>query len=244
MNYHDIRPCDLVNGEGVRCVLWVSGCIHQCKGGFNEKTCQTCHGQGVVLEQVRSLFGLMQTQKTCPDCLGKGVTYSETCSNCKGMGIVGNKKKIKIKVPEGVDSGHELRLAGKGNSIQGGENGDLYVDFNIKEHPLFERQGNDIYLELPINVAQATLGCEVEIPTINGNVILDIKPGTQNYTKLKLKGKGLKSPNSLIRGNMYVVVNIIIPTKLSLSQKKLFKELLESNLDNEEEIKDFKKKMK
>lgn len=214
------------------------------KGGFNEKTCQTCHGQGVVLEQVRSLFGLMQTQKVCPDCLGKGVTYAETCSNCKGMGIVGNKKKIKIKVPEGVDSGHELRLAGKGNSIQGGENGDLYVDFNIKDHPLFERQGNDIYLELPINVAQATLGCEVEIPTINGNVILDIKPGTQNYTKLKLKGKGLKSPNSLIRGNMYVVVNIIIPTKLSLSQKKLFKELLESNLDNEEEIKDFKKKMK
>lgn len=212
------------------------------KGGFNEKTCSTCHGQGVVLEQVRSLFGLMQTQKVCPDCLGKGVTYSDTCSNCKGMGVVGNKKKIKIKVPEGVDAGHELRLAGKGNSIQGGENGDLYVDFNIKDHPLFERQGNDIYLELPINVAQATLGCEVEIPTLNGNVILDIKPGTQNYTKLKLKGKGLKSPNSLIRGNMYVVVNIIIPTKLTLSQKKLFKELLESNLDNEEEIKDFKKK--
>ena len=186
----------------------------------------------------------MQTQKVCPDCMGKGVTYQNICSDCKGMGIINEKKSIKIKVPEGVDSGHELRLAGKGNASSNGENGDLYVDFEIKEHPLFERQGNDIYLELPINVAEATLGCEKEIPTLTGNVILEIKPGTQNYTKLKLKGKGLKSPNSIMRGNMYVVVNIIIPTKLTLSQKKLFKELLDSNLDNEDEIKDFNRKMK
>lgn len=214
------------------------------KGGFNEKTCSKCGGRGVVLEQVRSIFGVMQTQKVCPDCMGKGVTYQNVCSDCKGIGIVNEKKTIKIKVPEGVDSGHELRLAGKGNASSNGENGDLYVDFEIKEHPLFERQGNDIYLELPINVAEATLGCEKEIPTLTGNVILEIKPGTQNYTKLKLKGKGLKSPNSIMRGNMYVVVNIIIPTKLTLSQKKLFKELLDSNLDNEDEIKDFNRKMK
>lgn len=213
------------------------------KGGFNEKTCQTCGGKGIVLEQVRSLFGIMQTQKVCPDCKGNGVTYKDVCPDCKGTGIINNKKTIKVKVPEGVDSGHELRLAGKGNASPGGENGDLYVDFDIKPSPLFERDGNDIYLELPINVAQATLGCEVEIPTLTGNVILDIKPGTQNYTKLKLKGKGIKSPNSLVRGNMYVVVNIIIPTKLTLSQKKLFKELLDSNLENEDAFKDFKKKM-
>lgn len=214
------------------------------KGGFKEKTCSTCGGRGVVLTEVRSLFGLMQTQKVCPDCLGKGVTYSERCDDCKGLGIINETKTIKVKIPEGVDNGYELRLAGKGNALSNGINGDLYIDFNIKPHPLFERDGNDIYLELPINVAQATLGCEVEIPTLTGNVILEIKPGTQNYTKLKLKGKGLKSPNSITRGNMYVIINIIIPTKLSLSQKKLFNELLNSDLNNEDAFKDFQKKFK
>jgi len=212
------------------------------KGGFKERSCPSCGGQGIVLERVQSLFGMMQTQKTCPECRGRGVTYQEQCNHCSGSGIVLNKKKIKINIPEGVDSGYQLRVARKGHAgTNGAEPGDLYVEFNIQNHPLFERHGNDIYLELPINIAQATLGSEIEVPTLYGDVILEIKPGTQNYTKLKLKGKGIKSPNSLMKGNMYVVVNIIIPTKLSFSQKKLFKELLESNLDNEEEFKTFKK---
>ena len=215
------------------------------KGGFREKTCHTCDGRGIIIESVRSLFGLMQTQKTCPDCGGKGSTYADVCDDCHGSGVISEKKDITIKIPEGVDSGYQLRLARKGNAgIGGGENGDLYVEFNIKKHPLFERQDNDIYLELPINIAEAALGCQKEIPTLTGEVILDIKPGTQNYTKLKLKGKGIKSPNALLRGNMYVVINIIVPTKLDRKQKKLFEELLELGLDNEEAFKDFNKAKK
>lgn len=215
------------------------------RGGFKEKTCGTCGGHGVVLEQVQSLFGVMQTQKTCPACSGRGVTFADTCDKCSGSGIVLNKKTIVIKVPEGVDNGYQLRLARKGNAAPGGgEPGDLYVEFNIKDHPLFERQDNDIYLELPINVAEATLGCQKEIPTLTGDVILDIKPGTQNYTKLKLRGKGIKAPNTLMRGNMYVVVNIIIPTKLDRKQKKLFEDLLDSDLNGEDAFKDFKKACK
>ncbi|MBQ6841012.1 MAG: molecular chaperone DnaJ [Bacilli bacterium] len=215
------------------------------KGGFKEKNCSTCNGQGVVLERVQSLFGIMQTQKTCPDCSGRGVTYADMCDECNGSGVVNKKKTIKVKIPEGVDSGYQLRLARKGNAgVNGAESGDLYVEFNIKDHPLFERQDTDIYLELPINIAEAALGCEKEIPTLYGEVVLEIKPGTQNYTKLKLKGKGIKTPNSLLKGNMYVVVNVIIPTKLSRKQKSLLEDLLDSDMDNEEAFRDFKKNLK
>lgn len=215
------------------------------KGGFKEKTCPTCGGRGVVLDTVQSIFGVMQTQKTCGDCHGTGVTYAEVCNECRGSGIVSRKKVEKIRVPEGADSSFQLRLAKKGNAgANGGEKGDLYVEFNIKPHPLFERQDSDIYLELPINIAEAALGCEKEIPTLTGNVILEIKPGTQNYTKLKLRGKGIKTPNSLVRGNMYVVVNIITPTKLSRRQKDLLNELLDSDLNNDDAFKDFSSKMK
>ena len=215
------------------------------KGGFGEKTCSTCGGQGVVLERVQSLFGIMQTQKTCPDCAGRGISFSEKCDHCSGRGVAKGHKKIRVKIPEGVDDGYQLRLARKGNAgAGGGEAGDLYVEFNIEAHPLFERQDNDIYLELPINIAEAALGCEKEIPTLYGDVILEIKAGTQNYTKLKLRGKGIKSPNSMVKGNMYVVVNIIIPTKLKSKQKDLLRDLLDSDLDNEDAFKEFNKAKK
>ena len=155
------------------------------KGGFNEKTCSTCGGRGVVLERVQSLFGMMQTQKTCPDC--------------NGSGIVSKRKSMTIKIPEGVDSGFQLRLAKKGEAGRNGaEPGDLIVDFDIMDHPLYERQDNDIYMEYPINVAQAALGCKIDVPTLNGIETIEIKPGIQNYEKIKLRGKGIKSPNSLV----------------------------------------------
>ena len=223
-----------------------SACDHcNGKGGFKEKSCSTCGGRGIVLETVQSLFGVMQTQKTCPDCQGRGETFADTCAECNGTGVINKKKSIKVKIPEGVDSGYQLRLARKGNAgINGAEAGDLYVEFDIQNHPLFERQDNDIYLELPINVAEATLGCEKEIPTLYGDVFLEIKPGTQNYTKLKLRGKGIKTPNSLMKGNMYVVVNVIVPEKLSRKQKKLFEDLLASDLNDDEAFKEYNKALK
>lgn len=217
----------------------------QGKGGFNEKTCPTCGGRGIVLERVQSLFGMMQTQKTCPDCRGTGSTFSEVCSECDGSGIVSRRKSMTIKIPEGVDSGFQLRLAKKGEAGRNGaEPGDLIVDFDIMDHPLYERQGNDIYMEYPINMAMAALGCKIEVPTLTGTETVEVKPGTQNYEKIKLRGKGIKSPNSLVRGNMYVVLNIITPTKLSRKQKSLFEELLDSDLDDEPAFKEFKKACK
>lgn len=212
------------------------------KGGFGEKTCKTCGGAGRVLEQQQTIFGYMQTQKTCPDCRGVGKSYETICDECHGKGIVSKTKTLTVTIPEGVDEGFQLRLSGKGNAgINGGSNGDVFIEFKIKEHPLFERDGADIYLEVPITITDAILGCKKEIPTLNGNVYLDIKPGTQNYTKLKLKGKGIKTPNSFSRGNMYAVINIIIPTKLDRNQKSLLQELAKTNLEDSSEFKNFKK---
>lgn len=215
------------------------------KGGFNEKTCSTCGGAGRVLEQQQTIFGYMQTQKTCPDCRGAGKSYSQECDDCHGRGIVDKTKTLTVTIPEGVDEGFQLRLSGKGNAgVNGGANGDVFIEFKIKEHPLFERDGDDIYLEVPVTIVDAALGCKKEIPTLYGNIILEIKAGTQNYTKLKIKGKGVKSPNSFGKGNMYAVVNIITPTKLDRKQKSLLQELADTNLEDAPEFKNFKKYVK
>jgi len=215
------------------------------KGGFNEKRCSTCGGQGRVLDQQQTIFGYMQTQKVCPDCRGAGKTFEKSCEECHGRGIISKEKTLTVTIPEGVDENSQLRLSGKGPAgANGGANGDIFIEFNIKDHPIFERNGADIYLEVPITITDAILGRKKEIPTLSGNVYLDIKPGTQNYTKLKLKGKGIKTPNSLMKGNMYAVINIITPTKLDRKQKKLLQELAETDLEDTAEFKEFKKYLK
>lgn len=214
-------------------------------GGHGEVKCSTCDGVGVIREEQRTIFGIMQTQKTCPDCGGAGKTFKEVCSNCHGEGRVKQNKTLTITVPEGVDTGNQLRLSGKGGAgVNGGPNGDIYLEFEVDEHKYFEREGDDIYLEVPVTVTEAVLGCRKEIPTLTGNGFIEIKPGTQNYTKLKLKGKGVKGVNSRTPGDMYVVVNVIIPTKLSRKQKDLFQELDNSGLDDEPEFKEFRKAIK
>ena len=187
----------------------------------------------------------MQTQKTCPDCKGNGKTYATICDDCRGKGFVENAKTLTVTIPEGVDEGYQLRLSGKGNAgLNGGPAGDVFLEFKIKEHPLFERDGADIYLEVPITFTDAALGCKKEIPTLYGNIILEIKAGTQNYTKLKIKGKGIKLPNSISKGNMYAVVNIITPTKLDRKQKALLQDLANTDLEDAPEFKNFKKYVK
>ena len=214
------------------------------KGGFGETKCHTCGGAGRVLEQQQTIFGYMQTQKVCPECRGNGVSFQQTCDKCRGKGIISQSKTYSVTIPEGVDDGFQLRLSGKGNASPNGVNGDIYIEFKIKEHPLFERHDQDIYLEVPTTITEAILGCKKEIPTLYGNVILEIKPGTQNYTKLKLKGKGIKTPNSLTRGNMYAVINILMPTKLDRKQKSLLQDLDKTGLDDYSEFKSFKKYLK
>ena len=215
------------------------------KGGFGETTCSTCGGRGVIREQQSTLFGIMQTQKTCPDCRGEGKTFKEICRHCDGEGRVSKNKTLTVTVPAGIDTGNQLRLSGKGGAgINGGPNGDIYLEFVVEEHKYFERHEDDIYLELPVTITDVILGCKKEIPTLTGNGYVEIKPGTQNYTKLKLKGKGIKGVNSRTPGDMYVVINVIIPTKLNKKQKDLIKELSETDLETESEFKEFKKSLK
>lgn len=215
------------------------------KGGFGETTCSTCGGRGVIREQQSTLFGVMQTQKTCPDCRGEGKTFKEICRCCDGEGRVSKNKTLTVTVPAGIDTGNQLRLSGKGGAgINGGPNGDIYLEFVVEEHKYFERHEDDIYLELPVTITDVILGCKKEIPTLTGSGYVEIKPGTQNYTKLKLKGKGIKGVNSRTPGDMYVVVNVIIPTKLNKKQKDLIKELSETDLETESEFKEFKKSLK
>ena len=185
------------------------------KGGDGETTCSTCGGAGRVITQQRSMFGIFQTESTCPDCNGKGKTYKNTCKKCNGKGHVIKNKEIEITVPEGVDNGHQLRISGKGASgYNGGPNGDIYIEFIVKDHPLFERKDNDIYVDVPLTVVEATLGCKKEVPTLTGSVILDIDAGSQPGDQLRLKGKGIKDPTGNRKDDMYVVFDVVIPNNL------------------------------
>ena len=217
------------------------------KGGKGEKTCSTCHGSGSITSQQNTLFGAFMTRTTCPDCNGKGKTYSSICSDCRGTGKVKENKTLEVKVPAGVDTGNQLRLAGKGDSgSNGGSNGDLYLEFRVKDHELFERDGNDIYLELPITISEAVLGCKKDVPTIYGNVKLTIEGGANTGDKHRLKGKGVEDLHSGSKGNMYVIINVVIPDKIDKKQKKLFEELSDTNLKTSEfkKIEDYLKKNK
>ena len=211
-------------------------------GGFDEKTCPTCGGSGRIVSEQRSLFGVFQTQTTCNECEGTGRVFKRTCSECNGTGNVRKKKEIEVTIPEGVDTGYQLRISGKGSAgINGGPNGDIYIEFKVKSHPLFEREDEDIYLTVPLTITEAILGSKKEIPTLTGNVILEVKPGTNSGDKVKLKGKGVKKINSFGKGNMYVVYKVIMPDRLSMAQKRLIKELADTKLDDAPEFKEFKK---
>ena len=144
-------------------------------------------------------------------------------------------KVLSVTVPAGVNTGERIRISGKGGAgANGGPNGDVYLEFRVKPHAIFVREGNDIYLTLPITITEAVLGCKKEIPTLDGSVVLDISNGTQNGDKLKLRGKGVPGTNSWNKGDMYVIIDVVIPNKIDRKQKELFKELANTKLDNGE----------
>lgn len=212
------------------------------KGGSGEQTCSTCNGRGRVVSQQRTMFGVFQSESVCPDCHGKGKTFKEKCSACSGTGHVVKSKEIEIEVPAGVDTGHQLRITGKGAAgYNGGPNGDVYIEFVVKEHPLFERKENDIYMDVPLTITEAVLGCKKEIPTLDGNVVITIDAGSQSGNQLRLRGKGVKNPTGSKRGDMYVVLDVVIPEKLDRKQRDLFKQLAETDLETGNSFKNFKK---
>ena len=210
------------------------------KGGHNETTCDECHGSGTVVREQRSLFGVYQTRTTCPKCEGKGKIYKDVCSKCRGKGQIKKNKTIEVKIPAGVDTGNQLRLAGKGEAgINGGSNGDIYIEFVVSKHPIYERNEDDIYLELPINITEAILGCKKEVPTLYGNINLVIPAGSQNGDKHRLRGKGVENVSSKRKGDMYITLKILMPEKISRDQKKLLEQLSKTGLDNNTEIKKY-----
>lgn len=206
------------------------------KGGFDETTCSKCGGSGVVTEEQRTLFGNFLSKVTCPTCKGKGKTYLKSCNSCNGLGKTKSKKKIQIKVPAGVDNDNQLRLADKGElGINGGPNGDLYVEFVVEKHPFFERNVKDVYLEMPITVSEAMLGCKKEVPTLDSSVILNIAAGAKTGDTHKLKQKGIQDVNnSRKKGDLYVVLKVVIPTKLTKEQKNIVEMLSKTNITNQE----------
>ena len=211
------------------------------KGGFNSKTCSECRGSGTITSEQRTMFGSFLTKTTCPYCHGQGTTYEKRCETCHGHGKVDAKKTITVTVPAGIDDSNRLRIAGKGAAgTNGGPNGDLYIEFTVREHDFYQRDEDDIYIELPLPITEAVLGAKKEVPTLYGNVDLTIPAGTQSGNKMRLRGKGVENVNTKRKGDMYVITNVIIPEKLTREQKKLFEELSTTTLDNNKEFKIYK----
>ena len=168
--------------------------------------------------------------------------FEKKCSKCKGQGKIKKNKTIEVNIPAGIDSENRLRVAGKGEAgTNGGNPGDLYIEFTVKDHEFYERADDDIYVSLPLTIAEATLGCKKEVPTPYGNINLTIPQGTQTNDKLRIKGKGIPNVSTKKKGDFYVIANVIIPEKLTRDQKKLFEELNRTTLDNSPEFRKYKK---
>jgi len=206
------------------------------KPGTSPETCTHCSGTGQVSSVQETVLGRMVNRRACPVCHGAGKIIPEKCPTCHGDGTVKTRKKIKVTIPAGVDDGQQLRVSGQGEpGRNGGPAGDLYIVFRVREHELFEREGDDIYLELPLTFPQAALGDEIEVPTVQGKVKLKIPAGTQTGTKFRLKGKGVKNVHGYGVGDQHVIVKIITPKKLTEKQKQLLRDFAEISGDIPEE---------
>ncbi|MBQ9019134.1 MAG: molecular chaperone DnaJ [Bacilli bacterium] len=213
-------------------------------GGFDRETCHTCHGSGTVTHEQRTILGSFMSKTTCPDCKGLGHTYKRKCSECNGKGKVKINKKITINIPEGINTGDRQKISGKGNpGINGGENGDLYIEFVVGRHKYFERDENDIYLEVPLTLTESILGCKKDIPTLYGNVKINIPAGTNSGDKQRIKGKGVDNRFRKIKGDMYLIFKVYTPNRLTREQKELIEKLSRTELDTDE-IKKFNKFIK
>ena len=210
-------------------------------GGFDREECKTCHGQGTITTQQNTILGSFMSRTTCPDCNGTGHTYKRKCSECNGKGKIKKNKKLTINISEGINTGDRQRVSGKGNpGTNGGENGDLYIEFVVSDHDYFVRDNDDIYLEVPLTLTEAVLGCKKEIPTLYGNVKLNISAGTNSGDKQRIKGKGVNNSYRRHKGDMYVVFKVYTPKRLSREQKQLIQKLSETNMETDE-IKRFNK---
>ena len=207
------------------------------KAGTTPETCSKCGGKGQVVFTQQSLFGMVRNVQTCPDCRGTGKIIREKCPDCHGSGYITRKRKISVTVPAGIDNGQSIRIREKGDpGVNGGPRGDLLVEVAVSRHPIFQRQGIDIYSSAPITFAQAALGGDVRIKTVDGEVEYTVKPGTQTDTRIRLRGKGVPSlRNKSIRGDQYVTLVVQVPTRMNGEQKELLKKFDEAMYGKPEE---------
>jgi molecular chaperone DnaJ len=204
--------CDTCHGSGA-------------KPGTSPKTCSTCSGQGSV--QMRQ--GFFSVQQTCPHCRGTGKIIPEPCTTCSGQGKIKRQKTLEVKIPAGIDDGMRIRSTGNGEpGTNGGPSGDLYIEIRIKEHDIFEREGDDLHCQVPVSFITAALGGEIEVPTLQGKAAIDIPEGTQAGKQFRLRGKGIKGVRSSYPGDLYCHIVVETPVKLTEYQRKLLRELEES----------------
>ncbi|MGL9722971.1 molecular chaperone DnaJ [Sodalis sp. (in: enterobacteria)] len=207
-----LEECDVCHGSGA-------------KPGTSAVTCPTCHGQG----QVQMRQGFFAVQQTCPTCQGQGKIIKDPCTKCHGHGRVEKSKTLSVKIPAGVDTGDRIRLTGEGEAGEHGAGaGDLYVQVQVRKHPIFEREENNLYCEVPINFAMAALGGEIEVPTLDGRVKLKVPAETQTGKLFRMRGKGVKSVRGGSQGDLLCRVVVETPVKLNERQKQLLRELEES----------------
>lgn len=230
-------PCPKCNGTGA-------------KPGTSPQTCPKCGGKGQVVYTQQSFFGTVQNVQTCPDCHGSGQIIKDKCPDCGGTGYVSSKKKIAVSIPAGIDNGQSVRIREKGEpGVNGGPRGDLLVEVAVSRHPIFMRQDMNIFSTVPISFAQAALGGDIRIKTVDGDVVYNVKPGTKTDTKVRLRGKGVPSVrNSQVRGDHYVTLVIQTPEHLSAEAKEALRQFdaLSGNTLNQtpEELEKHKKKKK
>ncbi len=213
------EDCEVCHGSGA-------------KAGSKPVTCKTCHGSGTVRVQRQTLFGNMVQEAVCQTCGGSGEIIEDPCNNCNGKGQTRQRRKISVKVPAGVDTGNVMPLRGQGDKgAKGGPAGDLHLVISVKPSKVFIRKGDDIYVDTHINIAEAAIGKEVKVPTIDGEVSYEIPGGTQSGTLFRLKGKGVTNVNSRsgARGNQYVNVIVDVPKKLNDAQKEALYQFMEAS---------------
>jgi molecular chaperone DnaJ len=209
------EPCATCHGNG-------------CAKGTTPEVCSTCHGSGVVQTRRQTAMGVFASTNPCPKCGGKGKIIHQPCPDCRGAGLLRRRKTIKISVPAGIDNGQTISLRGQGHAGRnGGPAGDLLVTIMVRPHNIFRREGTSVFCEAPITFAQAVLGAELEIPTIDGKVKYSIPEGTQTGTVFRLKGKGIPSLNGRGRGDQYVTVTLETPRGLNKAQKEALKNFSE-----------------
>jgi len=228
-------------GKGVdkKIKINVKDTCNECNGSGSKdgdvSTCPQCHGTGQVMRTSRSLFGQMQTVTTCPSCNGEGKIIKNKCPKCSGEGRISKTKTMNVHIPAGVSEGQYIRLRGQGNrGLRNGPNGDILVLIHEKEHKIFERNDADLLCEFPLSFSQAALGTEILCPTLSGKVKMKIPPGTQSGRVFRLKSQGLPHVNSVYKGDLFVKIIVITPTKLNSEEMELFQKL--SAYDSEKKL--------